>query len=176
MTQFLTPGWEPDVTAEAMCEKNNPKTFTLLVWSQHLKNCVGQKQYLTGENYSLSPEAQSTLDAQAQMQANGTWSCEWQCSHWTQATSKELRSRNCLLLFWSFVRWTAKRDASLFTSHAPCFVLLICFNQKSQKEKTSAEDVHSMQQSRQNGNWLTWILLPHPFPDIDTWWNKRGRF
>ncbi len=30
------------------------------------------------------------LDASTQMQANGTWCCEWECPHWTQATSNEL--------------------------------------------------------------------------------------
>ncbi len=37
--------------------------------------------------------AQSTLDGQAQMQANGTYCWEWKCSHWTQATSKELPAK-----------------------------------------------------------------------------------
>ncbi len=62
--------------------------------------------------YSVSPGIEGGMDfvetgkliswafrsyshAQAQMQANGTGCCQWECSHWMQAISKEFAANLC---------------------------------------------------------------------------------
>ena len=46
-----------------------------------------------GEQFGVRPNPHRTRDATRNAtQANGTWWCEWGCSHCTQATSKETRS------------------------------------------------------------------------------------
>ncbi len=68
---------------------------------------------------------------EAQTQPNGTW-CEWECSHWTQATEKELQARKfvrshpvwiglqCVWMAWFWSRCERIELVGMTTLHVFC--------------------------------------------------------